>query len=341
MNYWQVAAGSRGREYSAEFLRYGLAFVGGGNNERRMDTEVNEGDLVLLKQGLSLVVAAGHVVTRDGSFKGNRSNHPKEWLTDFDGWDLASYCKVDWHAPAKPVSTQGLTRTTIEGVNLPHLRDIGREIIANQPACELEPEPGPTRQLSLTGDLLPFLVSEGLRPASAEAVTQAYDRIRLLAHYYRTTVPWEQVREHETRTFLIVPLMLALGWPEQHVKIEYPIKKHGRVDLACFKAPFGRYSASDRAGGCVLILESKGFASGLDYATGQAATYARHFPNCRLIVVSNGYCYKIYERVAGGSFALQPSAYLNLLDPRDRYPLDPGVPGAREALRALLPRSLD
>jgi hypothetical protein len=29
MHYWQVASGSSGRDYSAEFIRFGMAFVGG------------------------------------------------------------------------------------------------------------------------------------------------------------------------------------------------------------------------------------------------------------------------------------------------------------------------
>ncbi len=29
MNYWQIAAGSQGRDYASEFLRFGMAFVGG------------------------------------------------------------------------------------------------------------------------------------------------------------------------------------------------------------------------------------------------------------------------------------------------------------------------
>jgi len=30
------------------------------------------------------------------------------------------------------------------------------------------------------------------------------------------------IREHETRTFLVIPLLLALGWAEQQLKIEMP-----------------------------------------------------------------------------------------------------------------------
>ena len=47
-----------------------------------------------------------------------------------------------------------------------------------------------------------------------------------------------------------------------------------------------------------------------------------------------------YPKNKNGEFAETPSAYLNLLDPRQRYPLDPkNVGGALEVLRLLLTQS--
>ncbi len=67
MTYWQIAAGSGGRDYYRDFLRYGLAFVGG---KPQMDTlrQVALGDRLLLKRGLGQVLAAGVVVERNGKF---------------------------------------------------------------------------------------------------------------------------------------------------------------------------------------------------------------------------------------------------------------------------------
>jgi len=57
------------------------------------------------------------------------------------------------------------------------------------------------------------------------------------------------------------------------------------------------------------------------------------------MVVSNGCCYKTYERAGDSAFSLESSAYLNLLAPHDRYPLAPDrAKGALEVLRHLLPR---
>lgn len=91
----------------------------------------------------------------------------------------------------------------------------------------------------------------------------------------------------------------------------------------------------------VGLIETKGFSSGLDYAPKQAQAYSKHFTNCQVMLVTNGYCYKTYLRKSDGTFNATPSAYLNIVRPADKYPLDPmNVAGALEVLRWLMPRTL-
>lgn len=332
--YWQVAAGGAGREYSAEFLRYGLAFA--GNPQRAAMEQVQPGDILLLKRGLSMVTAVGRAVVRDGQCVGYGGKH---WLRDFDGWDLPSYCNVEWHVPTEPIQTSALTRATIQRVNQSHLVAVADAVLGSVPArTAIAADPPPTRPVA-DAEILEFLIREGMRPAQAEDLTSAFRRIRLLATYYYENCRWSDVREHETRTFLIMPLLLALGWAEQQVKIELGVSG-GRVDVACFARPYrrdqrGQANDSD----CILLLESKDFSSGLNYAPDQARGYAESFPSCQVVVVSNGYCYKTYLRTSEG-FSASPAAYLNVLRPQDRYPLDPErVDGCLSVLRCLLPRS--
>jgi hypothetical protein len=328
MNYWQIAAGSFGRDYGDQFVRFGMAFVGGDTQVKAMD-EVAIGDRILLKRGRSEILAAGEVVEREGRHNGKND---KDWLRDFDGWDLRGYCFVRWHVPQKPVVAEGLTRATIQRVNIKGLRDVADRVIAdNEPKISCDAEPGPTQDVS-DERILSHLVRQGLRPGSAEELTQALNRIRLLAQYYFET-NWDEVREHETRTFLVVPLLLALGWAEQQIKIELPVVERQRADVACFSKPY-----VENPGDCVMLIETKGFSQGLDYAPGQAREYARHFPNCKVILVSNGYCYKAFCRDGEGAFSQTAAAYLNLLHPKTAYPLDPtNVKGCLEALTLLLP----
>lgn len=325
--YWQVAAGSDGRDYTDAFLKFGMAFVGGDAQCRSMAT-VEVGDVVILKQGMSKVVAVGNVVARDGLHTGCDD---KDWLRDFDGWDLRAWCFVDWRVPILPLAVSGLTRNTIQQVRLPEIISKANELLS-LPVHPRVLEPASTNQID-DEQMVEFLIGQGLRIADAEDLTSTLRRIRRLAnYYYKHSAGWEHIREHETRTFLIVPLLIALGWPEQSIKIEQPVKG-GRVDLALFDGPF-----DGDANKSVALIETKGFAQGLSYAPEQVRNYAKEFPKCNVIFVSNGYCYKAYKRNEDG-FSDTPSAYLNIRNPRDQYPLDPAIPGALEVLRLLLKAS--
>lgn len=71
MNYWQIASGSNGRDYSNIFLRYGIACAGGETPISRM-SQVKVGDRVILKRGMREILAVGEVVERSGYLGGIR-----------------------------------------------------------------------------------------------------------------------------------------------------------------------------------------------------------------------------------------------------------------------------
>ena len=171
-----------------------------------------------------------------------------------------------------------------------------------------------------------------MRPDAADALTNTFRRIRLLVDYYYNCYDWENVREHETRSFLVLPLLLSLGWAEQKLKVEFPVAR-GKIDIVGFTRSFHKPNAK-----CSLIVETKGFANGLDFAPTQAERYARNLDSCQVVVVSNGQCYKAFRRLPSGNFSRTPAAYLDLKRPRDRYPLDPErVGGALQLLECLIP----
>ncbi len=329
MGVWQIAAGSMGRDYTDRFLRHGMAFVGGDTPCSTMDDYVQLGDKIILKRGMSQIVAVGRVVERDGKFKGDGD---KGWLRDFDGWDLSAWCYVDWCTPSEPIQTNGLTRATIQGVNQPHLLVLTEDVFNSNPSkTKYEAEPPDTKEVE-DETLISELVQLGLRPGAAEELTQALRRIRLLARFYLGR-EWSLTNEHDARTFLVVPLLLALGWAEQRMKIELPVPGVGRIDIGCFSRSF----CGNDDDQCIALIETKGLTQGLDYATNQAHGYANKFPSCKVVITTNGYCYKAFERI-GDTFSTLPNAYLNINRPRNRYPLDPEHGGgAIEVLKLLLP----
>jgi hypothetical protein len=329
MATWVVSAGAEGRDYTEYFFRSGMAFVG-GNSQRAAMRLVAAGDIILLKRGLSEFIAAGRVIECNGIVSGDGD---KAWLCDFDGWDLSGYCYVEWHVPDQAELAPGLRMGTIYQTNRSEHLQVAARLLA-APLRAAVGEPSPTQPV---GDdaMLSFLIQQGLRVAAADELTNALRRIRLLAEYYYNNWRWQDIREHETRTFLVVPLLLALGWAEQQLKIELPVQG-GRVDVACFPGPFQGNNAA-----AVALIETKGFSSGLDYAPRQAQAYARHFPNCQVVLVTNGYCYKSYLRQTDATFSTTPAAYLNIFNPTNQYPLDPQhVAGAFEVLRWLMPTTL-
>ncbi len=326
MNYWQIATGAEGRDYAEYMLQYGIALVGG---EEYIDTiqKVQPGDVVILKKGNTQIVATGHAVERNGVCSGKRESR------DFDGWDLGGYCYVNWHGPHPPIAAGGLARQTICRVgnnNLPPRNQADK--IMNMYNVNEAYDPEPFIQQIDDEQILNFLIREGFRPGAAEDLTEAFSRIRRLARYYidqPRDQPWENIREHETRTFLVIPLLLALGWAEQQIKIEYPVGRK-KADIVCFSRP---YFQPDKQ--CEIVIETKDFKTGLDDALDQAIEYAEILGS-NIVVLTNGYCYKIYGRDdPNGEF--MPHAYLNIFSPTDCYPRDEKIKGALEVFRLLLP----
>ena len=329
--YWQIAAGSYGRNYSQYFLKYGIAFVGGEFKERI--EQVNEGDIVVLKVGKTMK-AVGTVVQRSGKHSGCCD---KEWLKDFDGWELPAYCYVDWRKPKKEIKTnRSMGRRTIERIGVETIRNQTRIILGSGRAEKVSLEPSKTQEVEVH-EIQECLKKAGLRASEGELTKKLSTicRIRSLAKdYSNSEYGWDWVLEHETRTFLVAPLLLALGWSERQIKIELACDG-GKVDIALFRKNF-----EGNMDDCVAIIETKAFHFGLDDAKEQAQSYSKYFPKCKTVVILNGYCYKIHPTDKNNNFKTARPAYLNLLKPTKKYPIDPeNVDGALEAIKWLLPNS--
>ena len=345
--YWQIASGAGDRYYHEEFINWGIAFVG----ERYWDSKsgkgmkhVEKGDRILLRgrrkdaeeKDAEEIVAVGEVVEYEGSHNGCKD---REVLKDFDGWDLPAYCFVDWYRVSDRKKTS-IRRTIAQIGEHNDLRRYADSVLQERGENRVgDPknvprEPAPIDLEEIVGTLA--------GPDLVENLTLKLRRIRSLArHYYDFGYKhWDEVKEHEIRTFLIVPLLLALGWDEERIKIELSPGRLGvddgqkSIDIACFSRQYEKDSPDANRENCHLIIESKRFSSGITIdAPAQAKKYAKEL-NCKTIVVSNGYCYKGFVR-EDGEFRDTPHAYLNLLKPTRNYPLEPKIGGALQMLELL------
>lgn len=347
MNYWQIGSGQGDRKYIREFLDYGIAAVGGDSDTMK---DVKENDIVVLRDGARKIAAVGKVIKHEGEFKGLASDENKSWLKDFDGWDLPAYCYVEWREPPQPEMTSGrMARQPICKLHQPDVRERAMRILDGDPYPSNYDGPSPTRKIE-DGQIQELLNRSGIDAKAANAAISTMNDIRRLAgHYYDYGYEnWPEVKEHEIRTFLIIPLLLALGWEETRIKIELSPGRLGvadgrkSIDVACFCADYQPGCEGENKENCKLIIESKRFSSGIaEDAPGQAKEYAQNLPDCELVLASNGYCYKAFRRKENGEvFSDEPCAYLNLRRPTEKYPLYPDkVDGALEVLRLLLPQT--
>lgn len=349
MNYWQIGTGKEDRDYSQEFLSYGIAAVGRG--EKEIMEKVREDDVVVLRKGVKKIVAVGIVVQHEGKYKGcaDAEDEDKDWLLDFDGWELPAYCYVEWRKPTdEPEQINSrMARYTMCKVGQPEIREHADRILnENPPYLSKRDGPSPTQKVAYK-EIEDFLRQKGLGSEDAKAALSTINDIRLLAdHYYGFEYHhWNEVKEHEIRTFLIAPLLRALGWNQRQIKIELSPGDLGvadgrkSIDVACFSADYRPGEEEVNRENCKLIIESKRFSSGIGReAIKQAKEYAKDLPGCKVILASNGYCYRAFVR-NGEEFSEKPSAYLNLRMPKRDYPLDPSVDGALKVLEYLWPPS--
>ena len=345
MRYWQIAAGMGDRDYADVFLRFGVALVGPGRhgsfrehpdkymgredwNSRiaRLADDVEIGDIVILKRGNG---AAGRIVAA------GRVTKEYEWIEafgDVEGWDLQHCRKVDWFKTNKPIAVVGLARGTLTQAKLAGPREAADGLLSSGEPVVSSGIPGPAAGITEEG-LVQSLVENGLRPSDAEDVIRAIFHVRRLASWYRAN--GQDLSEHEIRTFLVVPILLALGWSEQRIKIEW---RH--ADIALFRDVFDRNVETPSPS---VIIETKRMGTGLDYAEPQVARFARDFPECNVLVTSTGERYQLYTKEPGQEWDIvrmkekHLSAYLNLSSLKVRHPYLVDVGGARELLKSLMP----
>jgi hypothetical protein len=341
-NIWQVAAGDGERDYSKVFLDYGVMLIGPGTkcsdyrlNKKdyekeykddaqtlraldQFEKEADEKDLVVLKgrkkKGKWEAVAVGRIKL-DYSFKAV--------FGDVEGFQLQHCRQVKWRQPTR-VKYIRLGRGRFSHV-ITDLDKVERLWTKGKPIHKKFEIPEDTKSVS-HNELIASLADKGLPRQNAKRIADEIERLQNLAEWYEGNGEDCDVPEHETRTFLIVPLIMSLGWDEKKVKIEWKHK-----DVALFDA----YDYSSKKNEPVVIIESKRLWDGLGGASDQATEYAKKHPTCKKLVITDGIRYKL---LTWGDDKWDFTAYLNLLTPKRKHPYKPDVGGAVSFLSKMFQR---
>lgn len=328
MTWWQIACGAGGRDYAHLFLDHDMMFLGPGDpgpyseaayraevdagrlstqkrgSIRRFCEDVQPGDVVLLRKA-HRVLAVG--VVPEAEYRWD------EAFDDVRGWNLQHTQRVIWqdHLGDALDQLQNAAGLFASRKQIPMFTAVGDEKVL-KPLMPLvdqfreralrPPPPAPSAVLA-DDNLAQELFSRGLSNKSTEDVLAALNRQRrLLQWYYDHGEATGRPTEHEVVAHMVLPLLLALGWSEQLLAVEW-----NKIDLAGFR------SAPTDATNCSLVCEAKGLWHGLGNVLHQATQYVekRDLVNCHRILLTQGGRYYLYVRRAG-QWSEDPVGYFNV-----------------------------
>lgn len=351
---YQIASGDTGRNYSSLFLDHDVMLMGPGDpghygeNPHAYDKDPRRhqlrsfceapgpGDVVILRHG--------HRAVAVGVIPG--SPHDRydwsECFSDVLGWDLQHMRRVLWHR--KPVEILDEIREppffghykqqkTFTMVHEDAVTRMADRLAQAVPSRDLNSLPSVPKPLS-DEELGLRLFAAGLSNDSIERVLQVIVRIRRLTSWYwkmqeaasRTEQKQDRPTEHETVAHAVVPLLMALGWSEQLVAIEW-----NRIDVALFaRTPTTRES-------CCMIFEVKRLWQALGPAYKQAKdnVVRQRLVNCRTIATTDGSRLLLYRK-KDARWPDQPSGYANFHAMRTDHVFPKGT-SAVDTLIGLMP----
>jgi hypothetical protein len=351
---WQMAAGQAGRFYSDIFLKHDVMFLGPGdfgayepdvyrravqNNEAKkgivdniksFHDNVQPGEIVLMRNGLKLV---GVGLVADAAYEWN------ETFDDVYGWSLQHTRRVIWQEhlnhEIQRLQAKGLLFESRKQV--PTFTRVNDEIIlaplralfSQLKERPLKPLPRPLPKPLTLDEVGQQLFTRGVANDAVEKVIRAIERQRrLLAWYWEVGKESGRPTEHEVVAHIVLPLLLALGWSEQLLGVEWK-----KIDLAAF------WKTPTIAKNCVMVCEAKTRDHGLQDVREQAYDYIKdlHLTACKTVLVTDGGRFYLYKRNGpGGAWGEQAVGYLNVEKIRTNH-LAPPNTNAIDTLVALTP----
>lgn len=348
---WQIAAGDRGRNYSDLFLKHDVMFMGPGaygdynakkdayrtvshnSQVKSFASDVKQGDIVLLRF-CHCVVAIGKV-----SEEGYKWN---EVFDDVFGWDLQHTHRVIWQdhltekiqeiQKSKKLFGDRKQQPTFTAVKHRSVLDRVEHLFEHCKTRPLRPIPERLPEPLKPEELGEELFSKGLPNESVDKVLMAIQRQRRLAKWYEEHgEKSKRPTEHEVVAHMILPFLLALGWSEQLLAVEWH-----KIDLAAF------WRTPTTPENCCLICEAKGLGHGLQNTFTQATNYAAKLKlsNCKRIALTDGTRIYLYEKLTNGRWNETPVGYLNVKLIRTNH-LAPANTNAVDTIIGLTPAGIN
>lgn len=294
---WQIPAGPAVRSYVDVFLKHGVALIGPGDPGpwspdcsdetfwgsyvRRFASEIELGDVLVLRTGQARIVAIG-IVT------GRYEHLPV--FDDVNGWDLQHALRVRWGRLSEEHEFNGAPFGAIPSrcsrVRNAEVADFANRFLKSAPK-------------SWQSAPLPALPQEDPRlemvpEAIAGLVAQAADLLPLMQDGEGFgALPIED----EMIVHFVVPLLRAFGWQPERIAVKWRC-----IDVAVFR------SLPRIAENCHFVIEAKRLGAGVEAALGQAKGYIAELGLECDAIVTDGIRYRLYE--AACDFA--PVAYANL-----------------------------
>lgn len=298
LSVWQLGGGPASRPYADVFLKHGVGLIGPGDAGawkperdddefeggfvRRFVSEMQVGDVVLLRTGIATITAVG-IVASDYMYLNQ--------FDDVNGWDLQHARRIRWiRLPQEyTFGTQvfGANPTRCSRIWNEEVKDYAGRFL-NSPPTHWQETPLPELPGEEPGlDKVPLAI-EGI-------VAQAQDLAGLfLDHQNFGDCPTED----EMVAHFVVPFLQALGWPPERIAVKWRY-----IDVALFE------SLPRIPGNCRFVIEAKRFGAGVEGALEQAKGYVETLGVPCDVIVADGIRYRMYSCENG--FA--PVAYANLI----------------------------
>jgi hypothetical protein len=351
---WQMAAGEAGRFYSDIFLKHDVMFLGPGyygpydpKTYRNAVAEGWEGSGIIaniasfhdnVQPGQIVLMREGHYIKAIGVIaEGNY-----EWSETFDdiyGWELQHTRRVIWqehlNRDLELIQTKGalfgsrkqiptFTRVYDESILTPL-----QPLFSSFRTRPLKSLPDPLPAPMTIDEIGQELFARGLANDAVVKVIASIERQRrLLSWYQRFGSDSARPTEHEVVAHTVLPLLLALGWSEQLLAVEWR-----KIDLAAF------WGTPTTEKNCVLVCEAKTRNHGLQGVREQAFNYIKDFKlnACQKVLLTDGGRFYLYTRASSNAaWSDQAVGYFNVEKIRTNHIAPPGT-NAIDTIVALTP----